>query len=228
MTKELFLDILKDGLYDFPEGELSDILYDYKEHFDVGFASNKSEDEIISELGEPHDIVAQYRNGYLKKCEPEIKNEDKNEEYTDSNYSKDYSSNTTNNETYNADTKKNQSNTLIVTSIIVVLALILFGPIATALVLSCTGLLFGLFGASLGLLVASGSVLICKFFTSTVGIFALPEFMLNFPDPVLVLIFFGSLCLFILSILCLYYFIKQCIRWAKQLLNWTSTKLKGE
>ena len=37
MTKELFLEILKDGLYDFPEGELSDILYDYKEHFDVGF-----------------------------------------------------------------------------------------------------------------------------------------------------------------------------------------------
>lgn len=226
MTKELFLEILKDGLSDFPEGELSDILYDYKEHFDVGFSSGKSEEDIINELGEPHDIVAQYRNGYFKKYEVEFE-EDNN---TNSDYN-DFYSNVNN---QNTDSNKqannitNRSNSFIITAIIIILSLIFFGPIATGLAASIISLFLALFGVSLGLLVASSGILIGKFVTSTVGIFSFPEFMLHFPDSVLVLIFFGALCLFIFSILSLYYLIKQFIRWIKQLVNWTSTKLRGE
>lgn len=229
MTKELFLEILKDGLYDFPEGELSDILYDYKEHFDVGFASGKNEDEIIEELGAPHNIVNQYRNGYLKKYESESETEAQPEpetkESTNSDSNNSYTKDT-NNE--NSSKPNDKSNSFIITSLIILLSLIVFGPIATALVLGIMGLFLGLFGGSLGLLVASGGVLIGKFITNTVGVFTFPDFILNFPDSVLALILIGSLCMFILSIISLYYLIKQFIRWIKQLVNWTSTKLKGE
>lgn len=221
MTKELFLEILKDGLSDFPEGELSDILYDYKEHFDVGFASGKSEEEIIKELGEPNDIIDQYRNGYLKKYE--VENEEdtiNNSDYSNSYNKKTNQSNKNNNKT------TNKTNNLIITAIIIILSLILFGPFATGLIFTIIGLFMGLFGMSLGLLVASSGILIGKFVTNTIGIFSFPEFMLNFPDSVLVLILFGSLCSFILSILCLYYLIKQFIRWMKQLIKFTSTKLR--
>ena len=217
MTKELFLELLKDGLSDFPEGELNDILYDYKEHFDVGFASGKSEEEIIKELGEPNDIINQYRNGYFKKYESE------NEEDTINNSSYSNSYNKTKNQS-NESNKK--TNNLIITAIIIILSLILFGPFATGLVFTIIGLFMGLFGMSLGLIVASSGILIGKFVTNTIGIFSFPEFMLNFPDLVLVLILFGSLCSFILSILCLYYLIKQFIRWMKQLIKFTSTKLR--
>ncbi|MGL5085462.1 MAG: DUF1700 domain-containing protein [Clostridium sp.] len=122
MTKELFLEILKDGLSDFPEGELSDILYDYKEHFDVGFASGKSEEEIIEDLGEPNSIVDQYRNGYLKKYEEN--SEDESEDFNKSN-SSNTSSNNTNNKYTSA--KYNKSNSLIISAIIIILTLILFG-----------------------------------------------------------------------------------------------------
>lgn len=223
MTKELFLEILKDGLSDFPQGELSDILYDYKEHFDVGFASGKNEDEIIQELGEPHDIVAQYRNGYLKQFES---NDESKEDTNNDSNSNNSSEKTTSN--HNESTTYNKSNSFIITAIIIVLSLIFFGPIATGLAAGLMGIFVGLIGGSLGLLVASSGVLIGKFVTNTVGIFTFPEFMLNFPDSVLVLIFFGALCSFILSIICLYYIVKQFIRWIKQLVNWASTKLRGE
>lgn len=224
MTKELFLEILRDGLSDFPEGELSDILYDYKEHFDVGFASGKSEEEIIKELGEPHDIVHQYRNGYLKKYEVENGEDTINASDSNTSYYKTTNENNDSNQNNRESTRKR--NNFIVTTIIIVLSLILFGPFATALVFTIIGLFMGLFGVSLGLIVASSGILIGKFVTSTIGIFSFPEFMLNFPDSVLVLILFGSLCSFILSILCLYYLIKQFIRWMKQLVKFTSTKLR--
>lgn len=227
MTKELFLEILKDGLSDFPEGELSDILYDYKEHFDVGFASGKSEEEIIEELGEPNNIVAQYRNGYLKKYEKSSEDESEdsntsNSYNTDSNYSYNNNNNDNSNTTYS------KSNSFIISAIIVILTLILFGPIAAGIALTFIGIFFGLIGGSLGLLIATSGILFGKFVTNTVDIFKFPEFMLNFPDSVLVLIFFGSLCLFILSLICLYYLIKQYLRWLKRLINYTSTKLRGE
>lgn len=222
MTKELFLEILKDGLYDFPEGELSDILYDYKEHFDVGFSSGKTEEEIIEELGEPNDIVAQYRNGYLKKYESE--NEEDTNSNSFNNNNTNYESNTTN-EPIN---KINKSNSFIISALIIILILILFGPFVAGIALTFIGLFFGLIGGSLALMVTSSGILIGKFFTNTIGIFQFPEFMLNFPDSVLVLILFGSLCLFIFSVLCLYYLIKQFIRWMKRLINFSSRKLKGE
>lgn len=222
MTKELFLEILKDGLYDFPEGELSDILYDYKEHFDVGFSSGKTEEEIIEELGEPNNIVAQYRNGYLKKYESE--NEEDTNSNSFNNNNTNYESNTTN-EPIN---KINKSNSFIISALIIILILILFGPFVAGIALTFIGLFFGLIGGSLALMVTSSGILIGKFFTNTIGIFQFPEFMLNFPDSVLVLILFGSLCLFIFSVLCLYYLIKQFIRWMKKLINFSSRKLKGE
>ena len=112
MTKELFLKILRDRLSDFPEGKLSDILYDYKEHFDVGFSLGKSEGEIIEELGDPNDIVAQYRDGYLKEYEVE------NKEYTNSNSDSNTSYENNNNTTNNNNTNNNLTIILTITILI--------------------------------------------------------------------------------------------------------------
>ena len=67
MNKKDFLSILANGLKDFPEKELADILFDYQEHFTIGKSNGKTEEEIINELGNPYEIVYQYRCAYLEK-----------------------------------------------------------------------------------------------------------------------------------------------------------------
>lgn len=66
MNKEDFLKTLEDSLLSFPEGEKKEILYDYEEHFRIGFEKGKTEEELINELGEPQDIANQYRSTYEK------------------------------------------------------------------------------------------------------------------------------------------------------------------
>lgn len=83
MNKEEFLKTLEDSLLSFPEGEKKEILYDYEEHFRIGFEKGKTEEELINELGEPQDIANQYRSTYEKivVSEPssnDYKNEDIN------------------------------------------------------------------------------------------------------------------------------------------------------
>ncbi|WP_297417527.1 DUF1700 domain-containing protein [Clostridium sp.] len=65
MTQNDFFNILMDGLKDFPEIKLQDIISYYEHNFTLGLAAGKTEDEIINELGEPNSIVAKCRNEYF-------------------------------------------------------------------------------------------------------------------------------------------------------------------
>ncbi|EKQ50582.1 MULTISPECIES: DUF1700 domain-containing protein [unclassified Clostridium] len=65
MTQNEFFNILMDGLKDFPEIKLQDIISYYEHNFTLGLAAGKTEDEIINELGEPNSIVAKCRNEYF-------------------------------------------------------------------------------------------------------------------------------------------------------------------
>ena len=60
MTKNEFMCILRANLNNFSTEEVSEILYDYEEHFNIGAANGKSEAEIIEELGDPRAIASQY------------------------------------------------------------------------------------------------------------------------------------------------------------------------
>lgn len=57
MTKHEFMKELEHLLGKLPEDERRDILYDYEEHFQFAMADGKSEDEIVSSLGNPKAIT---------------------------------------------------------------------------------------------------------------------------------------------------------------------------
>lgn len=61
MNREQFLNIIKASLTAFTEEEKKEILYDYEEHFRIGLQNDKTEEEIIKELGSPDDIAKQYK-----------------------------------------------------------------------------------------------------------------------------------------------------------------------
>lgn len=57
MNKEQFLEQLSGHLRKLSEEEQNDILYDYKEHFQVGIEEGKTEEQIVKELGSPRVIA---------------------------------------------------------------------------------------------------------------------------------------------------------------------------
>lgn len=65
MNQNEFFNILMDGLKDFPETKLSDIISYYDNKFSHGLTLGKTEEEIITELGNPNLIVNQYRSEFL-------------------------------------------------------------------------------------------------------------------------------------------------------------------
>ena len=66
MNQNEFFNILMDGLKDFPEIKLQDIISYYENNFTLGLASGKTEQEIINELGNPNFIVDKYRKEDLE------------------------------------------------------------------------------------------------------------------------------------------------------------------
>lgn len=66
MTKNEFFNIIIDGLKDFPEATLQDIIAYYQNRFYLGESIGKTESEIISELGDPNLIINQCRNNYIQ------------------------------------------------------------------------------------------------------------------------------------------------------------------
>ena len=65
MNQNEFFNILMDGLRDFPESKLRDIVSYYDNKFTHGVALGKTEEEIITELGNPNLIVNQYKSEFL-------------------------------------------------------------------------------------------------------------------------------------------------------------------
>ena len=61
MTRDQFLSHLRKSLGNMPEADKEDIVYDYEEHFRIGLADGKSEEQIAESLGNPRVIGNSYR-----------------------------------------------------------------------------------------------------------------------------------------------------------------------
>jgi len=61
MTRDQFLSQLQMNLGNMPEADKQDIVYDYEEHFRIGLAEGKSEEQIAESLGNPRVIGNSYR-----------------------------------------------------------------------------------------------------------------------------------------------------------------------
>lgn len=62
MTQNEFFNILMDGLKDFPETRLHDIISYYEYNLSLRLTAGETEEEIINDLGDPNSIVKKYRN----------------------------------------------------------------------------------------------------------------------------------------------------------------------
>lgn len=67
MNRNEFLNILEKSLGNVTQSDRIDILYDYKEHFNIGVAEGKSEEDICLALGDPRAIAKQYRVDHIVK-----------------------------------------------------------------------------------------------------------------------------------------------------------------
>lgn len=77
MRKTEFLKQMHLFLRGMPEDEISDILYDYEEHFSAGISDGRSEEEIAESLGDPKSIAKQLRAEYMlkvAKASPNLRN----------------------------------------------------------------------------------------------------------------------------------------------------------
>ncbi|WP_425447425.1 HAAS signaling domain-containing protein [Dethiothermospora halolimnae] len=61
MNKEKFLQSLSKELKDISKEEREDVLFDYREHFDIGLKDGRSEEEISKSLGNPKKIAKQIK-----------------------------------------------------------------------------------------------------------------------------------------------------------------------
>src|SRR5699024_12823016 len=57
MTKQQFLTALEKALHKLPKEEKEEMIQDFEEHFAIGEAEGKSEQEIIAALGSPQQIA---------------------------------------------------------------------------------------------------------------------------------------------------------------------------
>lgn len=64
MNKAGYLQQLRNKLHGFDEDIVSEMLRDYEEHFEIGYAQNKSDDEIIASLGSIDDLVKEMEQCY--------------------------------------------------------------------------------------------------------------------------------------------------------------------
>lgn len=226
MSKEEFLEILKNGLNDFPEGELSDILFYYKDYFDLATEQGKNYDDIVNELGDPYDVVRKYRynkeNPILSPSIVVSDSSDNSQSSGNFNSKNNYEKNS-----YIYKKKKNHSSNLITSLLIIALSLILLGPSILGVVGVIGSIFLAVIVSSFSLSVAGTITLIGKV-VHGIGLTILPEFIVDFPNSVLAFSVLGSIFLFIFSLLLLYYFIKLLIHWSKKFFNWSSRKIRGE
>lgn len=61
MNKDKFLTTMKASLKGLPKEEIQDILYDYREHIEVGITKGKSEQQMVDEFGSPRKIAKKHK-----------------------------------------------------------------------------------------------------------------------------------------------------------------------
>ena len=193
MTKYEFLNIIANGLSDFPKQELQDILYDYEEHFRNGFADGKTDEEILNELGDPYKIVNQYRSQYIQRYDSTSKNNKNN------------------------NLNETTSNKVVKVVLLILLAIIL-GPTLIGAFFTVLGLSIVLICTAFGITVACLATLLSKF--GLILGFSAPAFIENFPTSVTILLSIGSVAGTILMIILIIYFVKAIIILIKKLINY--------
>jgi uncharacterized membrane protein len=65
MNRNEFMTKLQNTLGNISAASKEEILYDYREHFEIGLEQGKTEEEICSGLGDPRAIAKQYRVEYM-------------------------------------------------------------------------------------------------------------------------------------------------------------------
>lgn len=134
MNKKDYLDLLRYYLRDLPDLVVEDIVYDYEEHFNIGLAKGKTEEEIAKELGYPDDVAKEYLKGDFNK-RPERPSYEEDLEDLDDDLEEDKD-------------KKSKIGWIIL--------LIVLSPLILSLVASVfaiiVSVLAGLFGAGIGIL----------------------------------------------------------------------------
>ncbi|WP_194192379.1 DUF1700 domain-containing protein [Clostridium chrysemydis] len=236
MTKSEFLNILADGLKDFPQKELSDILFDYQEHFTNGFQNGKTEEEIIEELGSPYDIIHQYRSSYIEKVETEGYtpkeefnpfNDDKindvkfEEVIEENNHStkdeeKEKEGTSQNDFTKKAKSKVNDavnavSKMSIPRLIIGILIAIFLAPLAFSIGLAFFSLPFGFAFSAIAAIIGIFCVGFLDVTLHLIGFTVIPPFITDFPTSSLVFLLIGVSLLLILLTIISYYISKAII-----------------
>jgi len=211
MTKQEFLNTLSEGLKNFPSNERNEILYDYEEHFRIGEASGKSDEEIIGELGDPYMILSQYKSSYDNSNFQSSNNHEKNNnEYSSNNsyYDKNYY--------YNNSYKRRSSSTAtnIIIAILIIIAAIPVGSVLLSLLLALYSTALGFTVSGIGMLIGG-----------LTGGLALSIISVPFSIPLSALIFIGigtialGILIFLFSIWLtrlIFDLIKKIFYWLKQ------------
>lgn len=193
MTKDEFLNIISNGLSEFPSSKRSEILYDYEEHFSIGLSQGKTEQEIISELGDPHTIIRSYMDNYSSRF-------NKAGSYNDNNYS---------------NNNKKSSGFWVLTIVII----LLLSPLLLGLSCGLLGIIIAFFAVCfvvfvLGIgFIASGVL----GFNEIISHFS--NIDINLPGSAQILLGVGNLCLSILLIIGTFFILKGVIFLIKQLIN---------
>lgn len=192
MTKDQFISILSQGLYDFPANERMEIIYDYEEHFRVGKENGKTDEEIIGELGDPYTICSQYKANYEMNG-----NEYNTRQQYNNQYRKDSYDNTRYNRPYNSDDGFSKA-----MKIIGIIALVI---ICLPVIPTMAGLILGIFGISIGLFVGGLGTII----GGLVGTAAIPFISIPFSVPLIGVVLLG-IGLSILGVLIFFFGLFVC------------------
>ncbi|OOM78549.1 hypothetical protein CLPUN_19110 [Clostridium puniceum] len=117
MSQNEFFNILMDGLKDFPESKLRDIISYYDNKFNHGLTLGKTEEEIVTELGNPNFIVNQYISEFLDAVDnSKLSNTDNYSTFTNTEKFTDDTNNTNNNNNSSNDSNNPIDNSIISTS----------------------------------------------------------------------------------------------------------------
>lgn len=240
MTKIEFFNIIMNGLKDFPEIKLQQIISYYENRFSIGTSYGKTESEIISEIGDPNLLVNKYRNDFLQSNLSEAIPHDsfiystertndnlKDDDYinynianSDSYDTSDHYKSNNKNKAYNSErystssktsTSKNHIN--INTNIILKIGILILAlTIFSPIITGIIGFIIGILGLAIGLFVGGIGLLAGGAFTNFLDFPNIPLFISNFPFPAIVLFALGTIILSILLIILFYYFCKWCFR----------------
>lgn len=242
MTQNEFFNIIMDELKELPELKLQEIISQYKNKISDGILHGKNEDEIIADFGDPYLICYNYKNNNsdhkivnkegpvssvnLKKTSANITSY---RNKSDINYilpidciKNDKRFDETDNKN-NISIKLNNSSPHVdkfLKICIIILSLIIFFPFIT----STIGIIIGVLGIALSLLVGSVGLIISGTFTNLIGMPHIPQFIANFPYPVIVLFALGTICLSIFLLFIFYYSCKFLFRLCRRLLNFLKSK----